>query len=149
MLAEKYRERFEAKVMPEPTTGCHLWIGATTPAGYGALNLNRDGVKYAHRISFELHHGPIPPGMDICHRCDTPACVNPEHLFAGTRLDNVRDMHAKGRQAIPPRPSHCVNGHALTPDNIHLRKDGRRNCRTCDNDRCREYQRRRRAERQR
>lgn len=66
------------------------------PAGYG--NFSVAGVSIsAHRFSWELHHGPIPAGMFVCHRCDNPPCVRPDHMFLGTNADNNRDMRDKGR----------------------------------------------------
>lgn len=91
-------QRFEAQYIPEPNSGCWLWTGAAFHKGHGAI---RDGSKQrkAHRVSWELNVGPIPDGMCVLHKCDTPACVNPRHLFLGTRGDNNRDRTRKGRGA--------------------------------------------------
>ena len=92
------RERFESKVAPVPESGCHLWAAARTRKGYGQFIF--DGRKqYAHRVAWQLAHGPIPAEMLVLHKCDTPACVNPEHLFLGTNVDNMADKVAKGRQS--------------------------------------------------
>jgi hypothetical protein len=94
--AERMLTAFWEKV--EKTDGCWLWRGALNTQGYG--NLRRDGKWHrAHRYAYELEHGPIPPGMELCHRCDNPLCVRPSHMFVGTHLDNVRDMQAKRRNA--------------------------------------------------
>ena len=81
----------------DPGTGCHIWQGSRhMKQQYGQI---RKGGKlvYAHRVSYERQHGPIPYGMNVLHRCDNPPCVNPDHLFLGTQLDNIRDRDAKGR----------------------------------------------------
>jgi hypothetical protein len=96
---EKVREMLDARSMPEPMTGCALWLGGSKPKGYGAIYL-AGATRIAHRVSYEAHVGPIPDGLWVLHRCDTPACINPEHLFLGTVADNHRDMRAKGRQAV-------------------------------------------------
>jgi hypothetical protein len=95
-------ERFWHKV--NKTETCWLWIGSQNAKGYGKIQLNRRSAAghpvadYAHRIAWIMVHGPIPVGLDVLHKCDTPACVRDEHLFLGTPLDNVRDMIAKGRR---------------------------------------------------
>lgn len=76
--------------------GCWLWTRSKTAAGYGA-KWWKGRLTYAHRIAFELAVGPIPEGMLVCHRCDTPACCNPDHLFLGTDKSNLVDMQTKGR----------------------------------------------------
>lgn len=82
-------------------SGCWEWTG-TTRDGYGRMTIGSrtDGSRRsvsAHRMAYELAIGEIPPGMEICHRCDNPRCINPEHLFAGTKRDNAADRDAKGR----------------------------------------------------
>jgi hypothetical protein len=89
------RERFEENVMPEPNTGCWLWLGQST-TGYGALKWCGKMLR-SHRLSWELHRGPIPAGLFVCHHCDNPPCCNPAHLFLGTAADNNRDRDTKGR----------------------------------------------------
>lgn len=88
--------KFSSRYIPEPMSGCWLWLGAVDRKGYGRARLNgRDSG--AHRLSWALHRGEIPFGLWVLHRCDNPCCVNPEHLFLGTCQDNHDDMFAKGR----------------------------------------------------
>jgi len=94
-------ERFWEKVDKRAPQDCWEWQGATAPYGYGQLHV--DGrTTSAHRLSYEIHVGPIHHGLDCLHHCDNPACVNPAHLWVGTHQDNMDDMFAKGRNIAPP-----------------------------------------------
>ena len=86
----------------DKSDGCWTWTGAILKkmGGYGAFRLQGRTLG-AHRASWVLMNGPIPAGLFVCHHCDNPACVRPDHLFLGTNADNVADMVAKGRQRDP------------------------------------------------
>lgn len=108
-------ERLLKKVVPVTESGCWIWTGATRPNGYGCFQL--DGkIEGAHRASFILHGGVIPSGYCVCHKCDTPACVNPDHLFVGTHLDNNRDTIKKGR--FPDRAGEAAGHRKLTAEDV-------------------------------
>ena len=131
-------QRFWARV--QKSGGCWEWTG---PKGnqYGHCRMAvRDGKRsrgvQVHRISYELNVGPIPAGLCVCHHCDNPRCVRPDHLFLGTPLDNARDMIAKGRDTSQQRhraKTHCPHGHEYTPENTRIGHDGGRDCRACLN----------------
>lgn len=91
--------RFWSKVTPAGEADeCMLWRGSCNAHGYGQFNLTGNRPVLASRHAYTLAVGPIPDGLDVLHRCDTPPCVRPDHLFLGTHLDNMRDMDLKGRR---------------------------------------------------
>lgn len=85
------KQKLLNKVMMEPNTGCWLWIGSTNNK-YGKIN-----KRLAHRVSYETFVGPLIKDLFVCHKCDTPLCINPHHLFLGTRSENQKDCGRKGR----------------------------------------------------
>lgn len=91
-IADRIKERVTIS-----DRGCWLWNGPIFKDGYGAIGIKRTGQHRAHRVSFATFVSPIPAGMWVLHRCDTPSCVNPEHLFLGSARDNALDREAKGR----------------------------------------------------
>lgn len=95
-------ERLDALSIPEPNSGCRLWLSRLTTRGYGQLRVDRHWRK-AHQVAYELAKGPIPPGKMVCHTCDVQICIEGNHLYAGTAKTNSDDMFRRGR--APPRPS--------------------------------------------
>jgi hypothetical protein len=136
-------ERFMRKVVKGD--GCWLWTGAPAQWGYGQFGMaNKHWL--AHRVSWFFHNGPIPDGMFVCHRCDVPLCVNPDHLFLGTHQDNMDDMRAKRRHPFA-RKTICIRGHRLDGANMRIDVNGGRRCKACDCIRFAEYKRRKQARR--
>ena len=99
-IGQSLADMMEETSMPCPATGCRLWLGPLTNKGYGTLSWKGRKNLHAHRIAYELAYGPLPSGKHALHRCDMRCCVEPLHLFAGTKGDNNTDRHKKGRSAI-------------------------------------------------
>lgn len=125
--------RFFEKIELIPEHSCWEWTAGKTPAGYGIFHPEKYSSVYAHRYMFEHKKGPISKGHFICHSCDNPGCVNPDHLFSGTCKENLEDMVKKNRHFWKKR-THCSKGHELTPDNLkpYELKFGARQCKICD-----------------
>lgn len=102
------RERFESKFVPITECGCWIWLGAA--GRYGNLTVQQRHYD-AHRFAWLLYLGSIPEGMRVLHRCDTPLCVNPAHLFLGTAKDNTLDMVRKGRHKPNKRNMQSGDNH--------------------------------------
>ncbi|NJA56698.1 HNH endonuclease [Streptomyces sp. NEAU-H3] len=96
---------------------CWIWTGAINQAGYGKLRANKKWSS-AHRRSYEMHYGSIPDGAFVCHRCDTPSCIRPDHLFAGTAAQNTGDMFQKRRAACQGALGEQNSHHKLTDDQV-------------------------------
>lgn len=112
---------FWARVVKED--GCWRWVGAIDRGGYGRFTVRRRAIR-AHRYAWEAVNGPVPTGLCVCHHCDNPRCVRPDHLFVGTYADNNRDRDAKGRTARGLRSgAHTMPWRRTFGDRNGLRKD--------------------------
>lgn len=127
-------KRFADK-FTRPRSGCWEWTASKQPSAYGKY-WTGDKLVRAHRHSFEVFCGPIPDGKYVCHRCDNPACVNPDHLFLGSNSDNMKDCHGKNRlKGAFKKQTTCKRGHSLDAPTVYVRIDrnGRivRTCNVC------------------
>lgn len=110
-------ERFNLNTVVEPNTGCILWTGPSDKNGYGKIYANKKHLR-AHRLSYEMFKGGLKSEDLVCHKCDTPACVNSEHLFVGTPKDNMIDKVNKGRLKNQwSNRTTCKRGHLFTEEN--------------------------------
>lgn len=115
----------ELNYIPEPNTGCWLWLGSLDRGGYGKLASG----AIAHRVVYEQHKGPIPEGRQLDHLCRQRSCVNPDHLEPVTRRENVIRGNVS-RGADRTGKPFCKHGHALTPENTYTGR-GWDECRVC------------------
>ncbi len=128
--------RIAAKIRINAVTGCWDWTGARDRRGYG--NVKVDGrVRKAHRVVYELHHGPVSPDLDCDHLCRVPWCVRPEHLETVPHRENVRRGDASWKPGARQRAKRrCPQGHRYSKVNTYIQPStGGRACRTCDRDR--------------
>lgn len=101
-------------------SGCWVWMGSRNTLGY-ANTVLKNQRWMAHRLAWVLAKGRIPTGKFICHKCDNPSCINPEHLFVGDHTENQRDMVAKGRHT--KQVAVCLRGHPFDTENTKLYTD--------------------------
>jgi len=120
-----WHDRFDAKVAPEPMSGCWLWMENVDTSGYAQFSIKGKN-RGAHRLSYERHRGEIPAGLQIDHLCRVRSCVNPDHMEMVTQQENMR-------RGIPrcAKITHCPKGHAYDAQNTWIDKTGRRHCREC------------------
>ncbi len=115
---------------------CWEWTGKLSH-GYGVIQRGREGQKIlAHRYSWTIHNGAIPDLLLVCHHCDNPSCVRPDHLFVGTHADNLADARNKGRLSSPAKGwrryrTHCPQGHPFNRENTYIYRGNTRLCRPC------------------
>lgn len=128
------KEHLWSKVMPEPNSGCWIWMGAIRDNGYGQTSFHGHH-ETAHRATYEAFVGPVPEGLELDHLCRVRCCVNPDHLEPVTHSENVRrgltTMRARERKAAVV----CPAGHAYDTENTYVTPDGARRCRACQKQR--------------
>lgn len=119
--------RLAERSIPEPNSGCWLWIGANNGLGYGMISVGKAKKTYAHRCAYEHAFGEIPSGLVIDHKCRTPSCINPEHLEAVSNRENT----VRGAVSALRTISHvCKRGHAYA-EHQYVDSRGQRQCRAC------------------
>lgn len=121
-ISESLLQRFWSKVK-KADNGCWEWTGNKASWGYGSIYTSRREMTRSHRLSYYIKHGPIPRGLWVLHRCDNPPCVNPDHLWLGTRNDNVTDMVEKRRHSHGEPHKERARIHSAKGDRNGLKKN--------------------------
>jgi len=130
------KEKLETNSIPIPPSSCLIWIGTCCYGGYGRIGHNYNTFM-AHRASYQEFVGPIPKNKFVLHKCDQPACINPEHLYVGTAMDNSRDI-SRRKRGHNAKKTHCKYGHPFSGSNLYETKYQRR-CMTCHYVRAAQY----------
>lgn len=118
---------------------CLIWTGTVNNKGYGTIGRTDPGTRLVHRIVL-AEHREVPVGLFCLHRCDTPRCCNPEHLYIGTQVDNMADAIGRGRFRFRQVQTVCQRGHEFTPENTRITGSRKiRQCRECARIRRRSY----------
>ena len=140
----KQIERFKSRIK-STGVGCWEWTWSKDGDGYGHFHA-RPITQRAHRFSYYIYKAELKDGLCICHSCDNPSCVNPDHLWQGTIKQNNQDALAKGRKIPPFRGiTHCKRGHEFTEENTyHQKGKNSRICRACRRVKIRDWKRRKR-----
>lgn len=118
MAKRPYRVPFWDRKVISPN-GCWEWVGSKRDYGYGQVYFKGKPARKAHRVAWELTHGPIPEGLDVLHDCDNPSCINPSHLHLGTHQQNMDEMVVRGRYGPPRRPKLMAKCHPDKPNHSH------------------------------
>lgn len=110
------KEEFYSRTYHDPNSGCMLWLGCLDKAKYGKIARHKK-QWLAHRYSWFLTYGEFDLALKVLHKCDTPPCINPDHLFLGTQADNMKDC-VKKKRTKAQKQTHCKHGHPLSGSNL-------------------------------
>ncbi len=137
-------DSFWCQAIPEPNSGCWLWMGSLNSCGYGKNNKHVLGTRSAHRTAYMLANGTIPEGLTVDHLCRVRSCINPDHLDLCTLRENIRRAPKFKGEFVVEGNFTCPSGHSYTPENTRIYK-GYRYCRACHRAHVADLDRRKRA----